>query len=494
MENKQHKDKASSPIEKISEGSTDHPVAFISYSWSSPQHKERVRQFADRLIANGVQVVIDTYDSQPGQDLNAFMEQSVTRKDITHVLVFADKIYAEKADQRSGGVGTETQLLSQEVYERVEQTKVVPLIFECDEEAQPYLPTYMKSRFHINFTNPERFDESFDQLLRHFFKTPKHSKPPLGQRPDFETAPAASEQILEVVASTSVSTRRESYGVVLKSLESFRELEPKEHLDEKVMGALTESKHIRDALVALLSKDIAEAQTEEQVKKLLKNIDLVLTTLASYTYPPPGINQWRDSDYDHFGFMLNEMIMYLVALVIKHEQFRILPKLLNRTYFFRTNTGEQKYGSLAGLRTYQHSLDSHRNSRLKLNRVSITADLLKERADNNTISFDELNSADSILYLVTKFMMPDDRHQWWFPRLSVYRRDTGDLPPLSEMVSKARAAEVIQLFGFSDLDKFKAALQASIGKSKQQQPIVDTFHYNPPSLERNIPLEIGIVP
>ena len=37
---------------------------------------------------------------------------------ITHVLVFCERTYAKKADTRKAGVGTETQIISKEVYDK----------------------------------------------------------------------------------------------------------------------------------------------------------------------------------------------------------------------------------------------------------------------------------------------------------------------------------------------------------------------------------------
>ena len=115
---------------------------FISYSWSNQSHQELILHWAERLIADGIDVVLDIYDLQEGHDKYAFMERMVTDTSVTHVLVICDKIYAEKADLRKAGVGTESQIISQEVYERVEQSKFIPIVCEFDEKGQPYLPIY----------------------------------------------------------------------------------------------------------------------------------------------------------------------------------------------------------------------------------------------------------------------------------------------------------------------------------------------------------------
>ena len=91
------------------------PKAFISYSWTSEQHQNFVRELAERLISDGVEVVMDVFDLKEGQDKYACMERMVTDQTVTHVLAFCDKAYAEKADARRAGVGTESQILSKEI-------------------------------------------------------------------------------------------------------------------------------------------------------------------------------------------------------------------------------------------------------------------------------------------------------------------------------------------------------------------------------------------
>ena len=86
------------------------PKVFISYSWKSPEHQELIRSWADGLLADGIDVVIDIYDLNEGDDLYAFMERMVTDDSITLVLVFCEKNYAKKADARKAGVGTEAEI------------------------------------------------------------------------------------------------------------------------------------------------------------------------------------------------------------------------------------------------------------------------------------------------------------------------------------------------------------------------------------------------
>ena len=121
---------------------SDAPKVFISYSWSSSEHEEWVLNFAIALRENGVDVILDKWDLKEGHDAIAFMEKMVTDSDVKKVIMVCDKEYAEKADKRTGGVGTEAQILSPKIYKKVDQDKFVAVIAECDERGEPYVPTY----------------------------------------------------------------------------------------------------------------------------------------------------------------------------------------------------------------------------------------------------------------------------------------------------------------------------------------------------------------
>ena len=58
-------------------------------------------------MSDGVEVVLDVYDLEHGDDKFVFMERMVTDPGISHVLVFCDGEYSRKANERNSGVGVE---------------------------------------------------------------------------------------------------------------------------------------------------------------------------------------------------------------------------------------------------------------------------------------------------------------------------------------------------------------------------------------------------
>ena len=94
------------------------------------------------------------------------------------MLILCDKKYTEKADTREGGVGTETAIITPDVYENHEQEKFIPVImedFKC-------VPVYLKSRLGIDFRDGHR-DQGFEELLHTIFNQPLYVKPSFGKPP-----------------------------------------------------------------------------------------------------------------------------------------------------------------------------------------------------------------------------------------------------------------------------------------------------------------------
>src|SRR5947209_19355953 len=126
------------------------PRAFISYSWSSPQHEQWVLDLAGRLVNDSVDVILDKWELREGQDKYSFMERMVTDESVSKVLVICDKQYAEKANKRKGGVGTESQIISREVYEKVDQKKFIARVTEYDEKGKENDTDFYGGRIFID--------------------------------------------------------------------------------------------------------------------------------------------------------------------------------------------------------------------------------------------------------------------------------------------------------------------------------------------------------
>ena len=166
---RQEKDKTT----KIHITADPHPKVFISYNWTTEEYKNRVLNLATRLRNNGVDVILDQWDLKPGHDKYAFIEQSI--RDADKVLILCDKSYTKKADNRSGGVGAETQIITPDVYGKHKQEKFIPVIMETPKA----VPSYLKSRFAVFYTKDEK--EEFLALCQAIYGVSGAKKPPVGE-------------------------------------------------------------------------------------------------------------------------------------------------------------------------------------------------------------------------------------------------------------------------------------------------------------------------
>lgn len=141
------------------------PQVFISFSWTTKEYQQKVIDLASRMRHDGVDVKLDVWDLKDGQDKYVYMEQCVTNPEIDKVLILSDKLYAEKADNRKGGVGEETTIISPDVYGNADQQKFIPVIMERDPEGRVYLPAYIKSRMYRDLSG-DNFEEEYEALLR----------------------------------------------------------------------------------------------------------------------------------------------------------------------------------------------------------------------------------------------------------------------------------------------------------------------------------------
>ena len=160
------------------------PKVFISYSWTSKEYQESIIALAERMRHDGVDVKLDVWDLKEGQDKYAYMEQCVTDDSIDKVMILSDKLYAEKADKRKGGVGNETTIISAEVYEDADQHKFIPVVMERDEKGEECLPKYLKSRIYRDLSG-DNYEAEYEALLRTIYELPAHKKPELGARPNW---------------------------------------------------------------------------------------------------------------------------------------------------------------------------------------------------------------------------------------------------------------------------------------------------------------------
>ncbi|MFN4327648.1 MAG: toll/interleukin-1 receptor domain-containing protein [Limnobacter sp.] len=165
---------------------TPSPKVFLSYSHDSEPHKDWVLALATRLVANGVDVILDQWDLTLGSDLPRFMEQGLSSAQ--RVLAVCTEPYVHKANAGRGGVGYEKMILTAQLMQDVTSDRIVPVVRA--NALVPPVPTFLSSRVYIDFRDDLAFEAKYGELIRDIHGQEVKPRPPLGQNPFTMTTPA----------------------------------------------------------------------------------------------------------------------------------------------------------------------------------------------------------------------------------------------------------------------------------------------------------------
>ncbi|WP_288492782.1 TIR domain-containing protein [uncultured Pseudomonas sp.] len=444
----------------------ENPKLFVSYSWSSVDHEQWVIDLATELRESGVDVILDKWDLKEGHDSIGFMEKMVADPEIKKVLIICDKKYAEKADGRAGGVGTETQIISREVYENQTQDKFVAVVCERDSENRAILPTYYKSRIYIDLSQPEIYSENFEKLLRWIFNKPLHLKPGIGKKPAFlsEENPtslgtsSAFKRVLDAIKNQKpygLGSLDEYIKIFSENLERFRISGSEQDFDEKVLKSIDDFSPYRSEIIQLVTA-ISQYSPEKQ---FIVKIEDLFEKIAPYI-KPNGRSPYNEWDFDNYKFIIHEAFLYSLAILIKHGQFGAASDLLARDYYIPDRDGyEGKIFNYMYFREYMRSLE-HRNQRLDLRRLSLRADLLKDRNNSSGVEFRYILQADFICFMRAEIQINDYYNRWWPETLLYTGRHHGAFEIFERSKSRAYFEKVKPLLGITEKDEMLPLLNS----------------------------------
>jgi hypothetical protein len=458
------------------------PKVFISYSWTNQAHQERVKEWADRLFADGVEVVLDIYELKEGQDKFAFMERMVTDKDVTHVLVISDNTYAQKADARHKGVGTESQIISSEVYDKVGQSKFIPIVCEFSEQDTPCLPTFLKSRIWIDFSTPEAVNSHWERLIRLLYGKPLHQKPRLGKAPTFL---AEESKVPSAPARAKFSTLRQAIlqgktGLRMYRSEFFnactefadglrvRERPKVERLGDKVVEDCGKLVGVRDLIVDWV---LLEAEAAPSIDFSESLIDL-LELLRELKARPEEVTSWEDAWFEAHKLFVYETFLYIVAALLKARAYEDLHNVFT-SHYIRPSTecsGDERFDGFDCFYGYSETLNAvlaPEGQRL----YSPAAELIKRQSTRDGLPFTDLIQAD-LLILLMAFISPDSR---WYPQLMYYARYGIEFPFFLRAAQHKNFRKLATITGINDA----TALRDAVAKGHERLKIGNwhDFHF-----------------
>lgn len=266
---------------------------FISYSHDSADHKQWVGELASRLRENGIDVILDQWDSGPGNDIPKFMENGVSEAD--RLLMICTEPYVRKADERKGATGYEAMIVAGELERNLGTSKFIPIIRQ--EAGSCLLPKSVSTRFYVNLSDDQNFEDQFELLLRELHQEPAVVKPPLGNNP-FAKQPSSIEttaQIIKAIPQTSLPTKTRKRPITYSLRPSVKHFVNREKMRERLKADLRDKQKViivvdglpgigKTSLAAKVAEEVEDEFAGIYYTKCSQNTDLdqLLAELAYF--------------------------------------------------------------------------------------------------------------------------------------------------------------------------------------------------------------------
>lgn len=435
----------------------DHPKVFISYAWGSEDYQMKVLAFATALCGDGIEVLLDKWQIAAGNDMNNFMEKSVNDPSVTNVLILLDENYAEKANKRTGGVGTETQIISQQVYASVEQTKFIPVVFERNAAGEVCKPTYLQSRLHFDLSREDSYNSEYQNLVRTLYGIEIYKHPKTGARPSW-----VDDQISVAPKTlTAYDMLKENKPQTVKEglLQSYLEKIEQAILEyanvnygsislEQYIEAYEANRGIRKDYLVLLEKASNCDNWVEQIGDFLESTENRLEENSSLGH-----------ELGHI--FLHELFLYTIALLLKRKNYSEIGYLLGRTYFPARSSGKTPDGKSYTLfysdGLSHRNLDNAVNKRDNKNYHSGTAEYWISTIDQEVCSKDEFTAADLLCYNYAIYGKDYLDHWHWFPITYVYANEYSNyITKLArQLISREKLKKILPVFNYDTEEEFK---------------------------------------
>lgn len=465
-------------------------------------NKNWVKDFSERLSSNGIHVILDIWDLREGHDKYHFMETMVNDESIKKVLLICNKEYCEKANQKKGGVGTESMIISSEIYSQVSQEKFIPIIKEYKEDGKPWLPTFLASRLYVDLSREEYFESEYERLIRNIFEKPSEKRPPIGEPPTYlfsdEPIYLRTAHKVKTIKQALIENKPNFQVFIDDYYQSFL-LALNDHilekegynqdndLDDLYMVEIEKMKTLRDDYIDFF-QILCKYSTEINIEKFHAFWEQLLNYKLNYEYIEFEVKIVNKLTGCHVSFLLQELFLYTIAIAIKNEKFRLISELLTLPYFVNKKDSNKPEVSRFIEFNSGNFLFKYRNERLKLNRTDLLADTIKGRSTNDTIHFNDIQEADLLLYYISCLQQIDlEEKGWypyWFPNSLVY--SIYNYQHLNKLISQRYFDKFKMVLGVES----KEELDSKVSKlGDQNHGNIQNFHYRVPNIKYGLKLD-----
>lgn len=438
---------------------------FLSYAWDDPNTVDLVTRVAEELQEHhNVHPLFDQWDLNYGHELTQFMEQSVNNPEVKHVLMFCDKHYKRKADDRQRGVGYESTVISAEIAQAGSlQNKFIPIVVEKNQEGNAFIPTFLNGRMYVDLSEENTFNLELEKLARMIHGKPLKSRPTktvtpyyLKEEPEHNFLGLESflrELRREVnIPGKNLKVKWKDFvyqiKVALYSVKVEDELSEEEYL-RHIIKKTNDAKQMRSQFIEAF--DLFYGANSISAARLIFMFEEVYETLEN----SDDKNRYVFAN-DHIKFLIYEMFLLVTRELYRNEEWELLSQFLVNDFYpkFKLRNGKiEKFHFFRNPTNWTQFYNKYALHPEGLNLLNVDAFLLRERElESGTSSdFELMVDSDFLLYYISKYNSYFNRYEVWFPVLSAYRSiHTNPLKWSRLLYSKSRFEVVQNLFGFSN--------------------------------------------
>ena len=442
------------------------PTVFISYAWEDDVQQYAIDIGTRLLNEEGIEVLLDVWDTHVGYDLNQFMLQCVDNPDVNHVLIFCSPLYAEKVRTNTGGAATESTIIMPQVFNNAKQTKFIPIIIKRDTDNKVVKLTYLNSIKHYDLTTSQS-DAEYRKLVNFIKGRPEYIKP---QRAEYKSEEEIIVQYFKTDKYSNDSLFRkpidwDSLDKFLTDLEDDLSLfvtKPGEQISFEVIQSKYDSlQPIKSNLVDLCSMVLTLDMEEDKILSFLSDVINVIY----FKCEANGLSSWTDDQFDHYKVFLFEAIIYCAATMIKNRQYDLFHSFSSNSFFVtKAHTGEERV-EISDLRLYPRLLQEGQPYATKY--LSYSVELMKRNVLRG-YQFDDLINVDVILFYATLIeLVKNSSGKTWFPQSLPYH-EFKKVGLFKRLESRRQANNICRIFGYEGYAELKSMLQSPEYVEKEQ--------------------------
>jgi hypothetical protein len=437
----------------------------IFYSWQSDRDNNKNRGLIGKALENAVNKInkenplelIEVDRDTQGVGGSPDISQTIFQKIDVATMFVADVTFINDVAEENRLTPNPNVLIELGyAYKTLGPTQVI-LVLNSEYGKPEHLPfdLKMKRAMVYNTSNPlpderKKLEGQLESQIRVIIEEIKKKFQNSNQQSKIEVL---KKSIYDGSSDRKLLLRDYISGLVNNLIKKYPGRATTDDYDEKLIEAIEGTKdEVREF------KQVIEAIADNNDESSLLGLYQGFKPLLHQYDNPVGFSGTFDRrDFDYFKFVGNEMFVLIISVLLKDQKWDLIKKILEENIIVNNVRHQRKSVDYTYFNQGILSL-GHRNTRLKLNRVSIMADMLvKRREYEGQNSSQEYLDADFFLFIKGESSNKGENADFsWYPFTSVYLKDVPEFLLWSQ--KKSIASNIVGCLSLENVAHLKKIL------------------------------------